>query len=147
MTDSLEALELARACADKMLADDQASRALGMRVTIPAQGQSIVTMTVRADMVNGHDICHGGYIFTLADSAFAFACNGYNQVTVAAAAAIDFVRPGKLGDELTATAVEGHRGRRSGLYDVTVINQDGKLLARFHGRSATVGPELISSRE
>ncbi|MEM1090338.1 MAG: hydroxyphenylacetyl-CoA thioesterase PaaI [Pseudomonadota bacterium] len=139
----METLELARACADKMLADDRASRALGMNVSIPAQGEAVVTMTVRSDMVNGHDICHGGYIFTLADSAFAFACNGYNQVTVAAGAAIDFVRPGKLGDELTATAVEGHRGRRSGLYDVTVTNQDHKLVARFHGRSATVGPELI----
>ena len=144
MSETMDALALARACADKMLADDRASRALGMKVDIPAQGRSVVTMTVRSDMVNGHDICHGGFIFTLADSAFAFACNGYNQVTVAAGAAIDFVRPGRLGDELTATAVESHRGRRSGLYDVTVTNQAGKLIARFHGRSATVGPELIS---
>ncbi|MFK7954933.1 MAG: hydroxyphenylacetyl-CoA thioesterase PaaI [Lysobacterales bacterium] len=142
---SKAAQQLAAACAAKMLSEDAASQGLGMTVNVDKPGQAKVTMTIQPDMVNGHEICHGGFIFTLADSAFAFACNGYNEVTVAASAAIDFVRPAILGDQLTATAHERHRGKRSGLYDVTVTNQAGKLVASFRGRSATLGGSLVQN--
>ncbi len=137
--------QLAAACANKMLSEDAASRGLEMVVNVATPGQAEVTMTVQPKMVNGHQICHGGYIFTLADSAFAFACNGYNEVTVAASATIDFVRPAKLGDRLIATASERHRGRRSGLYEVMVTNQADKLVASFQGRSATLGGTVVDT--
>ncbi len=140
---SSDANQLATACAEKLLSEDAATRALGMAVSVSQAGQATVTMTVSAAMVNGHQNCHGGYIFTLADSAFAFACNGYNEVTVAASASVDFIRPARLGEQLTAIAIERHRGKRSGLYDVQVSNQDGKLVAIFRGRSATVGGALL----
>ena len=138
-----EALQLAQSCADEMLANDQASRALGIAIEVLAAGEVKAHMTVRADMVNGHDICHGGFIFTLADSAFAFACNAYNEVAVAATASIEFLAPGRLGDGLTAHARERQRGRRGGLYDVDVHNQEGRLVAVFRGRSATLGQALF----
>ena len=102
-------------------------------------------MTVTASMVNGHDICHGGYLFTLADTAFAFACNTYGRATVAAGATIEFLAPAKLGDALVASAREVHRGRRSGIYDVRVTapgeGDEDRLVALFRGRSATLRAE------
>lgn len=136
-------LELAKACAATMWADDRASRKLGMEMRITAPGSAETRMKIGPTMVNGHDICHGGYIFTLADSAFAFACNSYDRVTVAASASIEFIAPARLGDELTARAREAHRGGRAGLYDIEVTNQDGKLIALFRGRSATLRGAIL----
>jgi acyl-CoA thioesterase len=102
-----------------------------------------MSMEVRADMVNGHKICHGGFIFLLADSTFAFACNSYNRNTVAAQAEIDFLAPAKLGDTLVATSVERHRKGRSGLYDSEVVNQDGTVIAHFRGRCREIGGVLV----
>jgi acyl-CoA thioesterase len=135
-------LETARACAKKMFDADEATRALGIEIDIPEPGSARATMTVRADMVNGLDVCHGGLIFTLADTAFAFACNAYDQLTVAASGHIDFLRPAKRGDTLIATAVEEHRGRRSGIYSVEVVNDAGKRVALFRGRSASLDATL-----
>lgn len=130
-----QAQALAEASVRAMYARDRASQSLDMSVVEVRAGFARVTMAVRPDMVNGHDICHGGFIFTLADSAFAFACNSYGTVTVAAGATIDFLRPAKVGDHLSATAVECARSRRSGVYDVTVNNQHGEVVALFRGRS------------
>ena len=126
-----------------MYAADEASRALGIEVEIPAAGEAVATMAVRADMVNGFDVCHGGLIFTLADTAFAFACNAYDRLTVAAAANVEFLRPAKRGDVLTATAAEDHRGRRSGVYSVEVVNDRGQRVALFRGRSACRDEALL----
>ena len=135
--------DLARRCAERMYADDLASQSLGIVITDVAQGTAIATMIVRDDMVNGHGICHGGYLFTLADTAFAFACNTYDDVTVAAGADITFLRPVKSGDELAATAIELSRRGRSGLYDVTVRDSDGESVAEFRGRSRSLGRPLL----
>jgi acyl-CoA thioesterase len=134
---------LAEACATAMFAQDSASQALGMRIIEVAPGYAQLVMSVRQDMVNGHQICHGGLIFTLADSAFAFACNTYNAATVAAGATIEFLAPGRLGDELTATAQEQSRSRRTGVYDVTVRNQRGECIALFRGRSHQTSGRII----
>lgn len=130
-------LERARRCAQRMYANDRASQALGIKIDIPAPATAVATMTVRDDMVNGFDIVHGGLVFTLADTAFAFACNAYDDLTVAASATIDFLRPAKLGDELTATASEDYRGEKTGFYSVRVTNQRDELIAVFRGRSAS----------
>jgi len=126
---------LAEQVRDAMLADDAASRGLGMQVSAIAPGRAVMTMAVRADMLNGFSICHGGFIATLADSAFAFACNSRNALTVASGFGIDIVAPARLGDALTATAEELSLGRSTGVYDVTVRNQRGELIASFRGRS------------
>ena len=136
-------LELARACADKMYANDDASRGLGIEIEIPEPGTAVAAMTVQKSMVNGFDICHGGYVFTLADTAFAFACNAYDDVTVAGAASIDFLRPVFLGDEVKAVALEEHRGRRGGVYAVEVVNQHGEFVALFRGRAISRGEKLL----
>ncbi|MEJ1159547.1 hydroxyphenylacetyl-CoA thioesterase PaaI [Prosthecomicrobium sp. N25] len=138
MADKLSPDALARACAEIMWADDSASRGLAMALDEVGPGRSVLTMTVTDAMVNGHGICHGGYIFTLADSAFAFACNTYNQHTVAQGCQITYLAPGRLGDRLTARAVERRRFGRSGIYDVTVSRQDGTVLAEFRGQSRTI---------
>lgn len=135
----MDKLELARRCADRMLANDSAIEALGIEIDIPEAGRAVAKMTVRQDMVNGLDVLHGGYVFTLADTAFAFACNAYNQQSIAASAQIDFLRPGRLGDTMTATAREDHRGRRSAYYSVEVRNPDNELVALFRGRSVSSG--------
>jgi acyl-CoA thioesterase len=127
--------DIARRCRELMYSTDHASQALGITVQVDQQGAAVATLEVRQTMVNGHDICHGGYIFTLADTAFAFACNTYNRITVAAGASIEFIRPGRLGDTLTAVASEVHRGGRTGTYDVEVKNQGDELIAVFRGRS------------
>lgn len=131
----MNANEIAQKCCEMMWSNDTASQELGITITVNGPGAAEGRLEVRRTMVNGHDICHGGYIFTLADTAFAFACNTYNRVTVAAGASIEFVRPGRLGDTLTAVAVETHRGGRTGIYDVTVTNQEDELIAIFRGRS------------
>lgn len=130
-----EKIDLARECARRMYAGDEAARAIGITVEIPQPGAATARFEILPSMVNGFGICHGGYLFTLADTAFAYACNAYGQVTVAAGASIDFLRPARLGDQLVAEARECHRGRRHGIYDVTVRNQDGRAVALFHGRS------------
>jgi acyl-CoA thioesterase len=134
--------DLARACAEAMWQDDQASQGLGMAIVDIKAGQATLSMTIRPDMVNGHGIAHGGFIFTLADSAFAFACNSRNERAVAAQGSITFIRPGKLGDHLIATAREVSRSGRSGLYDVRVAAGD-VVIAEFRGHSRTIGGALV----
>jgi acyl-CoA thioesterase len=130
---------LAERSAKALFDPDRASQALGMRITAIAPCECSVTMRVRADMTNGHAICHGGIIFTLADSAFAFACNSEGEATVAASASIDFLAAAREGDELTASARELWRGGRSGIYEVMVTNQTGATIALFRGRSHRIG--------
>jgi acyl-CoA thioesterase len=121
-----------------MFANDRASKWLGMQILRVAPGQAVLQMTVREQMLNGHDICHGGLITTLADSAFAFACNSYNELTVASGFAVDLLAPGRLGDVLTATCTEVSKAGRTGVYDCEVVNQHGQRIAVFRGRSYTV---------
>jgi acyl-CoA thioesterase len=116
---------------------DLASRHLGIQIDEVAPGQATARMVVRDTMLNGHNICHGGYVFLLADTAFAFACNTYGPVTVAATCDIDFLAPGHLGDELVAQATERHRAGRSGIYDVTV-RRAATVIAEFRGHSRTM---------
>jgi acyl-CoA thioesterase len=137
--------EIAAACAEAMWAEDQASQGLGMVVERVSPGEAVISMTVRADMTNGHGICHGGFIFTLADSAFAFACNTYNQRTVAQHCAVTFLQPGRRGDTLTAHAVERNRSGRSGIYDVTVRDGKGEVVAEIRGHSRTIAGALLAS--
>ena len=122
-------LQKAKDCAEAMYASDRASKSLGIEIEIPAAGSAIASMYVRQEMVNGFDICHGGLVFTLADTAFAFACNAYDDVSVAGGGSIEFLRPAVRGELLRATAKEVHRGRKQGLYEVRVVNQDDKLVA------------------
>ncbi len=123
---------------------DVASRSCGMRLLEVRQGYARVRMPVRADMANGHGVCHGGMIFTLADSAFAFACNAGRSLTLASGASVEFLRPARPGDELTAIAEERSRGRRSGVYDVRVSNQSGECVALFRGRSHELSGDATS---
>lgn len=120
---------------------------LGMQIEAVGPGTAVLSMTVRPDMVNGHQICHGGLIFTLADSTFAFACNSYNRVTVAAGCSIEYLAPARLGDRLTATGQERSLSGRSGVYDIHVTNQDGTLIALFRGKSARIQGQLIDTGE
>lgn len=121
-----------------LYAGDAASQALGMEIIETGVGRAAVRMTVREDMLNGHRLCHGGLVFSLADSAFAFACNSHGESALAATASIDFLLPAKAGDTLTARALEVWRGGRSGITEVTVTNQDGARVALFRGRSSVV---------
>ena len=130
--------DLARACAEAMWKEDDASRGLGMEIVDVRRGEATLTMTVKPDMVNGQRIAHGGFIFTLADSAFAFACNTHNERVVAAQGSITFIKPGKLGDRLVATAREISRNGRSGIYDVRVTVDD-TVIAEFRGHSRVIG--------
>ncbi len=143
---SLSPDDLARACADAMWKEDDASSGLGMAIVDIGPGRATLTMTVRPDMVNGQRIAHGGFIFTLADSAFAFACNSHNHRTVAAQGSISFIRPGKLGDLLVATAREISRSGRSGIYDVRVTVAD-EVIAEFRGHSRTVPGNWLPTNE
>lgn len=128
---------LAQRVGQSMFSSDRASQMMGMRLEHMAPGCARVTMTVRADMLNGVGTCHGGFIFTLADSAFAFACNSHNELTVAAGCSIEFLQPGKLGDVLAAEAVEQTRSGRTGVYDIVVRNQRDEIIAVFRGKSHT----------
>lgn len=139
-------LKTAQQCAKTMWAGDKASKALGIRIKIREVGSATAHMQIRDDMINGFDICHGGLLFTLADTAFAFACNAYDRVSFAASANIEFLRPARLGDQLRATAREEHRGSRSGHYAVNVENQDGELVALFRGRAVSHGEPLLGEK-
>jgi acyl-CoA thioesterase len=134
---------LARAVAERMFANDRASRALGMAIATVRPGYAELTMTVRPDMLNGHAICHGGYVFTLCDSAFAFACNSYNFNTVAQGCAIEFLAPSREGDVLTARAAERSLAGRTGAYDVEATNQRGEKIALFRGKSYRIKGHVI----
>lgn len=136
---------MARACADAMWQDDRASKGLGMQIQRVAPGEAVISMTVRKEMTNGHGICHGGFIFTLADSTFAFACNTYDQRTVAQQCAVTFIESAHEGDVLTARAVERTRSGRSGIYDVTVRDGTNKIIAEFRGHSRTITGRLLAS--
>ena len=138
--------EVARRSADAMWAEDHASKALGMRVVEVSAGRAVLEMTVRADMVNGHGIGHGGLTFSLADSAFAFACNSHNRRTVAQHCEITYLAPTRLGDVLTATAVEREREARDGTYDVTVRSPTG-VVAEFLGKSKEIRGHLFAEDE
>jgi acyl-CoA thioesterase len=138
-----EAQNLAERCAAAMLKRDSASRGLGMTVQSVAPGQAVLQMKVRNDMANGHGICHGGFVFLLADSAFAFACNSYDKLTVAASADISFVNPVKTGELLTATAQEVFLRGRSGVYDIRVTREDGETVALFRGKSRTLNDTVL----
>jgi acyl-CoA thioesterase len=141
---AMTAHQIAEACRDAMWANDRASKSLGMRVTATGPGKATLAMTVRDDMLNGHDLCHGGLIATLADSAFAFACNAYNEVTVASGFDMHLMGSARLGDVLTASATELNKGGRTGVYDVVVSNQRGEQIAAFRGRSYTMkGKPLV----
>ena len=140
----MDQLEIAKRCANAMYEKDAASRRLGISVEVTCAGQAEARVEVAADMINGFDVCHGGYIFTLADTAFAFACNAYDELTYAGGATIDFLRPVRVGDMLVAVATERHRGGRSGVYEVTVSNQNGEEVAVFTGRSVATRETILS---
>ena len=138
-----DARTLAERVADSMYERDTATQALGIRIAHVGPGYAELAMTVRADMLNGHEICHGGFIFTLADSAFAYACNSYNLNTVASGCAIEFTAPARAGDVLTARAHERQLAGRTGVYDVEVANQRGETVALFRGKSYRIKGHLI----
>ena len=142
---NMTAQALAEAAAASMLSRDNATAAMGIALADVGPGHARMTMTVRPDMLNGHQTCHGGFIFALADSAFAFACNSYNMNTVGAGCSIDYLAPGREGDVLTAHAVEQALAGKSGVYDVKVSNQDGRAVALFRGKSIRVAGEVISN--
>lgn len=137
---------VARACADAMWAEDDASKGLGMEIVEIGPGFATLAMRVRPDMVNGQRIAHGGFIFTLADSAFAFACNSHNERVVAAQGQITFIKPGKLGDRLIAEAREVTRGGRSGIYDVRVTVGE-IVIAEFRGHSRVIPGTWLPAQE
>ncbi|MBU3696128.1 hydroxyphenylacetyl-CoA thioesterase PaaI [Dechloromonas sp.] len=139
-----EAQALAEATAEAMWSRDRAAQALGMKIVRVQPGKALLTMAVRSDMVNGHHICHGGMIFTLADTAFAYACNSYNKNTVASACHIDFLAPAKEGDLLEAEAIEQSASGRTGVYDITVRVAGGKTVALFRGKSYRINGEVIA---
>lgn len=142
-SDIMTPQQLAEACARAMWNDDSASQRLGMELTHIAPGEATLVMTLTEQMTNGHGNAHGGFLFTLADSAFAFACNSYNQVTVAQHCSITYVLPGALGDRLTATAREVSRKGRSGIYDVRITRADAAVIAEFRGHSRSLGSTLL----
>ena len=138
---------LAESVAASMYARDTASKALGMRIARVEPGFAELTMIVRPDMLNGHAICHGGFIFTLADSAFAYACNSYNLNTVASGCAIDFIAPAREGDVLTARARERQLAGRTGVYDVEVANERSEVVALFRGKSYRIKGHLVDGMQ
>ncbi|WP_431274954.1 hydroxyphenylacetyl-CoA thioesterase PaaI [Variovorax ureilyticus] len=123
---------------ERMFANDRAAKGLGMQVVECTPGHATVSMTVRTDMLNGHDICHGGLITTLADTAFAYACNSYNELTVASGFSVDLMAPGREGDVLTARSFEVSKAGRTGVYDCEITNQRNERIAVFRGRSYTL---------
>lgn len=138
--------DLARACAEAMWKEDDASRGLGMEILEIKAGEAVLAMTIQPHMVNGHGIAHGGFIFLFADSAFAFACNSRNERTVAAQCDISFIRPGKLGDRLVATAREISKTGRAGIYDVRVTVDD-TVIAELRGHSRTIGGAWVPAAD
>ncbi|MDE2363513.1 MAG: hydroxyphenylacetyl-CoA thioesterase PaaI [Hyphomicrobiales bacterium] len=140
----MEAADLARACAMKMIEGDEVRRALGIEIASVAPGAAVATMLVRRDMLNSREMCHGGVIFSLADTAFAYACNSHDVATVAQNCSIAFLAPARLGDVLTATAREAALAGRSGVYDVAVRRQDGSPIAEFQGLSRSIGGSVLA---
>ena len=138
-----EAQALAERVARAMFAKDAASQALGMRIESIAPGRAELSMVVRPDMLNGHAICHGGYLFLLADSTFAFACNSHNRNTVAQGCTIDYLAPAHAGDALRATGVERSRSGRTGVYDIEVRDQHGGTIALFRGKSYRIDGNVV----
>jgi acyl-CoA thioesterase len=134
----------AEAVGREMYARDRATHALAIALEEIRPGYARMRMTVREDMVNGHDLAHGGLIFTLADTTFAYACNSHNHVTVAQGATIEFLAPGRAGDVLTAEGHEQHSSGRTGVYDITVRNQDGRTIALFRGKSFRLGTHILT---
>jgi acyl-CoA thioesterase len=143
--ESQQAQRLAERVTEVLYEQDRTSKALGIRIDEVRPGYARLSMVVRADMTNGHRIGHGGMVFTLADTAFAFACNSRNESNVAASASIDFLAPSHEGDELTAVATELWRSGRSGIYEITVTNQKGARVALFRGRSARITGQVVSA--
>ncbi len=138
------ALDLARQVGESMFAVDTASKdTMGMQLLSCEPGRAAIQMTVKELHLNGHKICHGGFIFTLADSTFAFACNSYNKAAVAAGCSIEFLRPGQLGDVLTCVGQEQTMSGRHGIYDMKVTNQKGEVIAMFRGKSAQIQGTVI----
>lgn len=135
--------ELARACADAMYKRDRTAQSLGITIVEVGEGYALMKMTVGPDMVNGHGVGHGGFIFTLADTAFAYACNSRNQSSLAQSCSIDFIQPTREGEELTAMAEQRSQMGRTGLYDITVNRQNGDVIAHFRGRSYTIQGKVI----
>jgi acyl-CoA thioesterase len=142
--DNRAAAARAERAAAALFGRDRASQALGMRITGVRPGWARVVMRVRGDMLNGHGVCHGGMLFALGDSAFAFACNSHNEATVAAAAAIDYLAAAREGDELAAEAIELWRTRRNGIYEIVICNQRGERIALFRGRSYRIDGQVAS---
>lgn len=150
MANALENLtpdQLASRCAESMFERDWTAQALDMKIIEVREGYAKLSMVVRKDMSNGHAICHGGMIFTLADTAFAYSCNSYNKVTVAAGCNIEYAAPGKLGDNLIAEAKKVSLTGRSGIYDVTISNSEGDAIAFFRGKSRQIKGEVIPSED
>jgi len=144
---SHNAQDLANAAAQAMYQNDRASKALGMVIDEVRPGYARMSMTVRPDMLNGHEICHGGMIFTLADSTFAFACNSYNINTVAAGCSIEFMQPVPGGERLTAEATEQLLSGRHGIYDIRVTNRAGEVVALFRGKSTQIRGHVVAIAE
>lgn len=144
----MKAEERARRVGDLMYAEDTTARHLGIAIEAIGAGTARLVMTVRPEMTNGHGICHGGYIFTLADTAFAYSCNSHNQRAVAAGAQIEFLAPGQVNDVLVAEAREVHRAARSGIYDIKVTRvSDQVVIAVFRGKSATIKGQFFEEEE
>jgi acyl-CoA thioesterase len=135
--------EIARICAKALWAEDKTTQSLGMELLSVSPGRARMAMMVTEQMTNGHGTCHGGYIFTLADSAFAFACNSHGPRSVAQQCSVAYLAPGRLGMRLTAEAIERQRGERSGITDVTVRDEAGNVIAEFRGHSRTVPGSLL----
>ena len=143
-TPSKAAIDLAKQVGESMFAVDTASKdTMGMQLISCEPGRAVIQMTVKEMHLNGHKICHGGFIFTLADSTFAFACNSYNKVAVAAGCSIEFLKPGQLGDVLTCVGQEQALSGRHGIYDMKVTNQKGEVIAMFRGKSAQIQGTVI----
>jgi acyl-CoA thioesterase len=142
----MDAQQLAKQVGQAMFAADRASKEfMGMELVSCEPGRAVMRMAVRQAMLNGHEICHGGFIFTLADSTFAFACNSHNQVTVAAGATIEFLRAVQVDDVLTCEGVERELQGRHGIYDMTVKNQRGEVVALFRGKSTQIKGTVVPS--
>jgi len=139
----VNALERARRCADVMLENDASTKSMGIEIQIPEAGAAVAAMTVRDNMANGFNVCHGGVVFTLADTAFAFACNAYNSETLSANATIKWLLPVRPGERLVATASEERREGRHGYYSIIVRNQDDVVVAEFSGHSIATGTALF----
>lgn len=141
--EGLSAQDIARTVGETMYRKDDAAQHIGITLKEISPGRAVMTLRVMDYMLNGHRICHGGYVFTLADTAFAYACNSYNQNTVAQAAQINFIKPVPVNSLLTATAVEVAKTGRTGLYDIVVRDESGETVAFFRGNSHTIKGQMI----